>query len=119
MSHFTRRQFVKAAAAGLGLLPAMPRCCLPPGGGPVSFAGTDIVPLGKTGIKVSRLAQGTGYNGYNHTSAHTRQGKEAFDRLLRHSIDEGIRSSTWRTCTVRIRSSRTKSRTCRGTSSSC
>lgn len=92
MSHFTRRQFVKAAAAGLGLLPAVPRW-LPaaPAEGPARFAGTDMVPLGKTGIKVSRLAQGTGYNGYNHTSAHTRQGKDAFDRLLRHSIDEGIR----------------------------
>jgi aryl-alcohol dehydrogenase-like predicted oxidoreductase len=56
-----------------------------------SFKGTDIVPLGKTGIKVTRLAQGTGYNGYNHSSAQTRAGKEAFDRLLHHSLDEGIR----------------------------
>jgi aryl-alcohol dehydrogenase-like predicted oxidoreductase len=55
------------------------------------IAGTDIVSLGQTGIKVSRLAQGTGYNGYDHSSAHTRQGKKAFDRLLRHSLDEGIR----------------------------
>jgi aryl-alcohol dehydrogenase-like predicted oxidoreductase len=57
---------------------------------PTSFAGTDVVELGTTGIKVSRLAQGTGYNGYNHSSAHTRQGKEKFDRLLRHSLDEGV-----------------------------
>ena len=57
----------------------------------VRFAGTDIVPLGKTGIKVSRLAQGTGYNGVNHSSEHTRLGKAAFDRLLRHGMDEGIR----------------------------
>ena len=48
------------------------------------------MPLGRTGIRASRLAQGTGYNGYNHTSAHTRQGKQAFDRLLRHSLDRGI-----------------------------
>ena len=48
------------------------------------------MPLGPTGIKVSRLAQGTGYNGYDHTSAHTRQGKELFDRLLHHTLDQGI-----------------------------
>jgi predicted aldo/keto reductase-like oxidoreductase len=70
------------------LLPALLRAA--PAASPAGFAGTDIVPLGKTGIRVSRLAQGTGYNGYNHSSAHTRQGKELFDRLLRHSIDEGI-----------------------------
>ena len=49
------------------------------------------MPLGKTGIEVTRLAQGTGYNGYNHTSAHTRQGRPAFERLLRHSLDQGLR----------------------------
>ena len=48
------------------------------------------MPLGRTGIRASRLAQGTGYDGYNHTSALTRQGKQAFDRLLRHSLDRGI-----------------------------
>ena len=46
--------------------------------------------MGKTGIRVSRLAQGTGFNGYNHSSAQTRQGKEAFDRLLRYSLDRGV-----------------------------
>jgi predicted aldo/keto reductase-like oxidoreductase len=55
-----------------------------------SFKGSDIVELGKTGIKTSRLAQGTGYNGYNRSSEHTRQGKKAFDQLVRHSLDQGI-----------------------------
>jgi aryl-alcohol dehydrogenase-like predicted oxidoreductase len=49
-----------------------------------------LVPLGQTGLKVTRLAQGTGFNGYNHSSEHTRRGKEAFDRLARHSLDQGI-----------------------------
>ncbi len=91
MSHFSRRQFLKTSVAGAGLLPAVPAWLqAAPEDKPASLAGTDIVPLGKTGIRVSRLAQGTGYNGYNRSSAHTRQGKELFDRLLRHSIDEGI-----------------------------
>ena len=71
------------------------------------FNGSDIVELGKTGIKVSRLAQGTGFNGDNHSSEQTRQGKATFDRLLRHSLDQGIPSSTWPICTAPIPSSRT------------
>ncbi len=92
MSHVTRRHFLKTSVAGAGLLAAGPqllRGAETAASG--ALKGTDIVPLGKTGIQVTRLAQGTGYNGYNHSSAHTRQGKEAFDRLLHHSLDQGIR----------------------------
>jgi hypothetical protein len=92
MSRITRRHFLRTSIAGAGLLAAGPRAlhaAETPAAGP--FRGTDLVPLGKTGIQVSRLAQGTGYNGYNHTSEHTRRGKAAFDRLLHHSLDEGIR----------------------------
>ena len=51
---------------------------------------TDIVTLGKTGIKVSRLAQGTGFNGSGRSSAQTRLGEKAFDRLIHHDLDQGI-----------------------------
>lgn len=91
MSRVTRRQFLKTSTAGAGLLTMAPRALQAAEtatAGPLN--GTDIVVLGRTGIRVSRLAQGTGYNGYNHSSAHTRQGKEAFDRLLHHSLDRGI-----------------------------
>ena len=92
MSHLTRRDFLRTSMAGAGVLAAAPALLrAQPAPAAVSFKGTDIVPLGKTGIKVTRLAQGTGYNGYNHSSEHTRQGKEAFDRLLNHSLDQGIR----------------------------
>jgi aryl-alcohol dehydrogenase-like predicted oxidoreductase len=91
MQHLNRRHFLRNSMAGAGLLAASPTLLRGQEQAAAgSFKGTDIVPLGKTGIQVSRLAQGTGYNGYNHSSAHTRQGKEAFDRLLRHSLDEGI-----------------------------
>jgi 1-deoxyxylulose-5-phosphate synthase len=92
MRNYTRRDFFKTSLAGAGLLvtaPSLLRGAEPSAA--VSFKGSDIVTLGQTGIKVSRLAQGTGFNGYNRSSEHTRQGKEKFDRLLRHSIDEGIR----------------------------
>jgi len=90
MESCTRRHFLRASLAGAGLMAAAPNLLrAEPSAG--RFNGTDWVPLGRTGIKVTRLAQGTGYNGYDHSSAHTRQGKEAFDRLLRHSLDQGIR----------------------------
>jgi predicted aldo/keto reductase-like oxidoreductase len=89
MRPFSRRDFIKSSLAGAAILTAGPAtwAAAEPATG---FRGNDIVTLGKCGIKASRLAQGTGYNGYNRSSAHTRAGKEAFDRLVRHSLDEGI-----------------------------
>jgi aryl-alcohol dehydrogenase-like predicted oxidoreductase len=46
--------------------------------------------LGATGIKTTRIAQGTGWNGGDRSSEHTRLGQEAFTKLVRHSIDQGI-----------------------------
>jgi predicted aldo/keto reductase-like oxidoreductase len=92
MHSFSRRDFIRTSLAGAGLLAAAPGWLPGAESSPAgSFKGNDLVTLGKTGIKTSRLAQGTGYNGYNRSSAHTRQGKEAFDRLVRHSLDEGIK----------------------------
>jgi 1-deoxyxylulose-5-phosphate synthase len=90
MESCTRRDFLKASIAGAGLVAAAP-CLLRAAETSAPLRGTDMVSLGQTGIRASRLAQGTGYNGLNHTSAHTRMGKDAFDRLLRHSLDQGIR----------------------------
>lgn len=84
-----RREFIKSALLGAGALAVAPSLV---GGAeaPASFKGTDIVTLGRTGIKAARLAQGTGYNGYNRSSEHTRRGKPAFDKLVHHAIDQGI-----------------------------
>ncbi|MHB1310074.1 MAG: aldo/keto reductase [Limisphaerales bacterium] len=89
MQIHSRRDFLKATLAGTGaLLAARPWQTL--AAEPVHFNGSDLVPLGRTGLKVSRLAQGTGFNGYNRSSEHTRMGKEKFDHLLRHGLDGGI-----------------------------
>ncbi len=90
MNHLTRRDFIRTSAAA-GAMAMAPRLLQAAPQDPLTFKGSDIVTLGNTGIKVSRLAQGTGFNGYQHSSAHTRQGKEKFDRLLKHSLDQGIR----------------------------
>jgi predicted aldo/keto reductase-like oxidoreductase len=88
MDACNRRDFLRESLAGAGVVAAAP--LLSGAESPVRFNGSDLVELGKTGIKVSRLAQGTGFKGYNRSSAHTRQGKKAFDHLLRHSLDKGV-----------------------------
>lgn len=87
MQHQDRRHFLKTTLAGAGLLLTAPRL----GAADTQpRAATDRVTLGKTGIKCSYLAQGTGFNGSRRSSDHTRMGQEAFTRLLRHSVDGGI-----------------------------
>jgi len=87
-----RRQFLTGALAGAGVLAAGPGWLK--AGEPKKKSGKsrapDIVTLGNTGIKVSRLAQGTGWNGGARSSAHTRMGEKAFTSLIRHSLDRGI-----------------------------
>ncbi len=83
-----RRKFISNAAAGVGA------ACLAPG----SFAGkldtpkrveaTDTVLLGKTGIRTSRLAMGTGTIGFGGSSNQTRMGQ--LTRLLRTGYDRGL-----------------------------
>jgi aryl-alcohol dehydrogenase-like predicted oxidoreductase len=52
---------------------------------------SDIVTLGKTGIKASRLAMGTGTNGYGHHSDQTEKlGIEGLSDLLHAAYDQGI-----------------------------
>ncbi len=89
----SRRRFLGAALAGAGALAVGPRW-FSSGQAKAATAkrtATDIVTLGKTGIKVSRLAQGTGYNGGGRSSAHTRLGEKEFDKLIHHDLDRGIR----------------------------
>ena len=48
------------------------------------------VPLGKTGITLSRVGQGTGMSGGNRQSNHTRMGFEKLVSLMKHSYERGI-----------------------------
>ena len=87
----SRRHFIGTAFAGAGALVAgTPSLASAQTTKPKPGAATDIVTLGRTGIKASRLAQGTGWNGGARTSAHTRLGEKAFTTLVRHSLDQGI-----------------------------
>ncbi|MCS7338152.1 MAG: aldo/keto reductase [Verrucomicrobiae bacterium] len=92
MNHqaFSRRQFIKTATgvAGLaiasrvfGAAPNLPEAVRP------KRTAVDQVPLGKTGLKLSRLGVGTGSNtGW----AQTALGKQGFIKLVHAAFDKGI-----------------------------
>jgi aryl-alcohol dehydrogenase-like predicted oxidoreductase len=50
-----------------------------------------IIELGRTGIKMSRLGQGTGVHGGERQSDQTRMGFEKLVGLMQHAYDRGIR----------------------------
>src|SRR5580658_934392 len=83
MSHYTRREFLKTGLAAGGLAVA--------GRLPLSTArhtATDWVTLGKSGVKVTRLAFGTGsFSGQVQRDL----GQDGFTRLVRHAYDNGVR----------------------------
>ena len=77
-----RREFPAGALAGVGglLLGCEREIAL--WEKTTTFDPYKMVPLGKTGIKVTRVGLGTGIRGFNRQSYHTRMGKEKFEALL-------------------------------------
>jgi predicted aldo/keto reductase-like oxidoreductase len=84
MSHWTRRDFIKTGLATTALSGL--------GGSaiaqPAKRAATDWVTLGKSNVKVTRLAFGTGSNGGR---VQRELGQEQFTRIVRHAYDNGVR----------------------------
>jgi 1-deoxyxylulose-5-phosphate synthase len=83
MSHFSRRDFLKSGLAA-GMLAGAGRLPLRAARG----TATDWVTLGKSGVKVTRLAFGTGT-----MSGRVQRdlGQEGFTSLVRYAYDRGIR----------------------------
>jgi aryl-alcohol dehydrogenase-like predicted oxidoreductase len=83
MAHCSRRSFLKAGLSA-GVLAGTGRLTLQASRG----TATDWVTLGKSGVKVTRLAFGTGTS-----SGRTQRelGQDQFTRLVRHAYDRGIR----------------------------
>ena len=82
MAHFTRRQFLQTGVAATvlsGLRGATTK---------TKRSATDWVTLGKSKVKVTRLAFGTGTFGGR---VQRELGQEEFSRLVRHAYDRGIR----------------------------
>jgi 1-deoxyxylulose-5-phosphate synthase len=83
MAHFTRREFLKTglAAGTLAVSGALPLAAR-------RGSATDVVTLGRSGVKVTRLAFGTGsFSGQVQRAL----GQDGFTRLVRHAYDRGIR----------------------------
>lgn len=82
-----RREFIQrtsAAIAGAAAVSALPAAV---SGQSLKRTAADQVPLGKTGIMLSRLGIGTGPNNGAPLVA---LGKEGFIKLIRHAYDQGI-----------------------------
>jgi aryl-alcohol dehydrogenase-like predicted oxidoreductase len=83
MSNCSRRNFLKTGLAA-GVLAGTGNLTLRAARG----SATDWVTLGKSGVKVTRLAFGTGtFSG----RVQRELGQDGFDRLVRHAYDNGIR----------------------------
>ena len=83
MKHLTRREFLAAgaaAAAWAGVGTAWTQ--------EAKRTAVDLVPLGKTGIKMSRLGLGTGSQG---GQVQRDLGQAGVERLVRYAYDQGIR----------------------------
>jgi predicted aldo/keto reductase-like oxidoreductase len=81
----SRREFLirtTAMAGAAALAPALARAAAS------KRTATDIVTLGKTGLKLSRLGIGTGSNSGNVQAA---LGQEGFNSLVKYAFDKGIR----------------------------
>ncbi len=86
-----RREFINSALLGLGS--AVLGCSSMLEGRqtqPVTFDPGEIVPLGKTDIKLSRVGLGTGMSGFNRASNQTRLGQEKFNALVHGCFERGI-----------------------------
>src|SRR5436309_11515398 len=84
MHHTSRRDFLKSGMAAA----ILSTTGLKPAYAAAKRLATDWVTLGKTNVKVTRLAFGTGtYGGRVQRDL----GQEGFTRLVRHAYDSGVR----------------------------
>ncbi|MEY2396766.1 MAG: 1-deoxyxylulose-5-phosphate synthase [Acidobacteriaceae bacterium] len=89
-----RREFLIRSASGLGAAWLTPKGVLKElaNQDPLrKFSASDTVTLGRTGIKTSRLAMGTGTIGYGHHSNQTALGLKGLSGLLLNGYDQGLR----------------------------
>jgi 1-deoxyxylulose-5-phosphate synthase len=88
-----RREFMTGAVGSFGAAwlasKGVAALALPPLS--EKFSASDTVALGRTGIKTSRLAMGTGTVGTGHHSHQTDLGVKALSDLLLNGYDQGLR----------------------------
>lgn len=85
-----RREFLRRTSLGVGGVVLGANLAHAAESKPAGYDPYEVVPLGKTGLKVSRFCLGTGMRGGNRQSNHTRMGKEKFEKLVNDSYDRGV-----------------------------
>ncbi len=92
--HLNRRQFLEQAALAAGALVlgssrarGQPAPAATPAVAAAKRTASDVVPLGNTGLKVSRLGIGLGSSNGNIQAA---AGQEKFNGFIKHAFDQGI-----------------------------
>src|SRR5579871_4020736 len=84
MRFHSRRDFLKTGLAATALVTGGPAAL----SAAIKRSATDLVTLGHSGVKVTRLAFGTGtFSG----RVQRELGQQEFTRLVRHAYDRGIR----------------------------
>lgn len=86
-----RRDFITKTVAGMGGMLIGPKLVLGEEQKVKTYDPYELVPLGKTGIKVTRVGFGTGMRGGGRQSNQTRLGKEKFEALLKTAYERGVR----------------------------
>jgi len=86
-----RRELLEGAAAGAGGLLLGGRLAAARKGESAHCDPYERVPLGKTGLKVTRVGLGTGVRAWMRRSNHTRMGPKRFDALVHAVWERGIR----------------------------
>ncbi len=86
-----RREFLSGAAGSMGAAWLATHGWKTLASLPQKFSAADTVTLGRTGIKTSRLAMGTGTVGTGHHSHQTDLGIKGLSDLLLNGYDHGLR----------------------------
>ena len=91
MKTINRRNFIQTGVKGVAGAVALTSGFANLSFTPAGKAEIDVVDLGKTGMKIPRLALGTGSFGWKFTSQQKKLGEEKFMQLAKHAYDRGIR----------------------------
>lgn len=91
MKNIDRRKFIQKSAKGVAAAVALSSGLANLSFIPAGKAEIDMVDLGKSGIKIPRLALGTGSFGWKRTSQQKKLGEQGFLKLAQHAYDRGVR----------------------------
>lgn len=86
-----RREFIKRSALGISGVVVGGNMGRAADTRPAVYDPYEAVPLGKSGLKVTRFCMGTGVRGGNRQSNHTRMGKEKLEALIHGAYDRGVK----------------------------